>query len=463
MTIDRLLQPSVHGLTEGQLESARGLEELGLLREIEERNYVKCVSPEDDDYFEVKERGCDEEIDLSEVSAGNIPCPGCGRNIELFKKTRRSRLITHRDDGGVYSYVRDVIKQELDARASKINNGLRFLDTRLKPAFTVRHGANQTRFLIQFEYTSPEILDSIQVFNQPLVVVLVGNAVPQTTQYEQRGLTCVAASEIIKIGDSSADIEQLVSSARESKIPAGQLADKGIDLYSKHRSSYTWREFEHTVQHCFSASFETSRLLGGEESGEQVPEGVLSLDYEDSSHAYIWDAKYVQELGGNRGLSGEYENMAKHLVNFRRESNVKDIYDDLSGYLIISPSVSDSSMVRLAERIQRRLTENDDDWNGAVTHLQFDALVHIFQAVQSNRDGVQAKPRAFRKHVHRLFTKGNYHNPDPETYREADQRVFDVSTEDVDKIFREFIAPQEAETERVNIDGYLANIRSLDY
>ncbi|MFU1780186.1 hypothetical protein ACM16X_02265 [Haloarcula japonica] len=333
------------------------------------------------------------------------------------------------------------------------------MDERLSPAFKLSTTNWNVPVIIQFDYSDTEVLDSMQVFNGPVVVVLVGEAVPQKGEYDQREITCVTLSDIL---EGELNYTSLCKSAFQNKVPPKILAKTGIDLYKNNRSRYSWREFEHTVQHCFSAIFETSRLLGGEESGEQVPEGVLSLDYGEDSHAYIWDAKYVKEPDTSRSLSGEYENMSKHLVDFRKESNVKKIYDDVSGFLIVSPKVSGSSIVRLAERIQRRLAQNSDSWNGAVTHLRFESLIQLFEDVQSNRDDVQSKPLELRRHVHRLFTQSNYHEGDPEEYSQSDQRVFEVSIEDINLIFNKYITHQEPNSDRINIDGYLANIRSLD-
>lgn len=120
-------------------------------------------------------------------------------------------------------------------------------------------------------------------------------------------------------------------------------------IYAEEREGLSWREFEHCVQNILVHTFTTSRLLGGEESGVQVPDGVLTLNWDGTGQASIWDAKYAASSNVPRDLSGDYEDMAKHLVQFKRESNVRDVFDDVSGFLLVSPGIKDSSVVRLAE------------------------------------------------------------------------------------------------------------------
>lgn len=463
MSYNQLLQPSASKLTANQLEKARKLEKEGLIEDIAKHKYIKCVSQKDKDYFETKERGCDTTIDITDEESGFVSCTGCGRDIELRLKESHLRWSITRDNDGVYEYVRDELKSGVNGQASKIDNGLLYLDQRIKPAFNIRYQNVSARVIIVFEYISSEILDVIQIFNQPTIVVLVGNSVPQANQYSQRNIPYILISELIDEKSSEVDDRSVFSSAHEQRTPSDQLAKKGIRLYKTYRSRYTWREFEYTVQHCLSTCFETSKLLGGEESGEQVPEGILSLDYGTESNAYIWDAKYVNDPNKTRSLSNEYEDMAKHLTDFREESNVKDIYGDVAGFLVISPGIKGSSIVRLAERIQRRLAKNNREWSGAVTHLQFESLIRLFHLTTSDKYSVQSKPKEFRKHVDRMLTRSNYHDSDSEEYQTSDQRVFDVSTSDVEEIFQRYIAPQTPESEQINIDGYLANIQSLDY
>lgn len=60
------------------LETAKALQELGLIRVIE-RNYTRCVNTSDPDYHQLspEQRRCDGEIDLHQDV-----CPICGRQIE---------------------------------------------------------------------------------------------------------------------------------------------------------------------------------------------------------------------------------------------------------------------------------------------------------------------------------------------------------------------------------------------
>lgn len=149
---------------------------------------------------------------------------------------------------------------------------------------------------------------------------------------------------------------------------------------------------------------------------------MLTLNWDGTGQASIWDAKYAARSNVPRDLSGDYEDMAKHLVQFKRESNVRDVFDDVSGFLLVSPGIKDSSVVRLAERIQRRLEETGEQWGGPVVHVRFNALLRLLRRYRENGERIQEKPRELRRHTHRLFRNLDYHTVEPESYRKSDVR-----------------------------------------
>lgn len=462
MSIDRLLHSSTSSLTGAQVEKAEELAELDLIS-LSEQDYIYCVS-EDDDYFDVMDYDCQAEIGLSNDPDTYINCPKCGRSICLSKKTKRTKIYADRNLDGIYRFIRNRAKSDLNASVTKIDDGVRFLDTYIEPALKIKDGQSSAKILLHTKPEDLRILDTIRLFNGKTISILIGSATTQSQEFESRNLTYTQLSSLLPLGDKSIDFVPLFEKATNiTQDNPESLAEIGVKLYKQERDRFTWREFEHTVQWCLKYCYETSRLLGGEESGEQVPDGILSLDWGSDSEAYLWDAKYVQKPDDSRSISKDYEDMAKHLVQFRRESNVLDIFGDVSGFLIISPSVTSSSIARLAERIQQRLTEVGDNWNGAVVRLQFDALVSLFRYLQMNKFKIQEKDSEFRKQTHRLFCQTNYHEEEPEKFKESDHVVIDVSSEDIEKVFKNYIKYQQPEYDSINIEGYLANLRGIDF
>lgn len=470
ISADRVLQGNRTDVSPKTRERGRELEELGLCRVVE-TEYVHCVHPEDGDYDRVYDRDCDARIVLDGDEGRYTRCPECGREVLLPAKTRRTRTDIERSEEGVYDHVSDLVREALDTRAQKKDSGLKYLDHRVEPVLEASYETDPISFQFVFESVRPGVIDAMRVFDRNAVTILVGTATNTRSEFKDRNLAHLTLSDLV---DSDRD-EALreISDVATRVIERDRLSDAELKailsgrIYAEEREGLSWREFwrefEHCVQNILVHTFTTSRLLGGEESGAQVPDGVLTLNWDGAGQAYIWDAKYAAPSNVPRDLSGDYEDMAKHLVQLRRESNVRDVFDDVSGFLLVSPGIKDSSVVRLAERIQQRLEETGEQWGGPVVHVRFDALLRLLRRYRENGERIQEKPRELRRHTHRLFRNPDYHTVEPESYRKADARVFDVDSEDIDRTIRERIAPQEPEEDEINIEGYLANIDSLDF
>ncbi|MFU1780187.1 hypothetical protein ACM16X_02270 [Haloarcula japonica] len=93
MNVNQLLQESVYDIPRQKLDVAKELQEKGIIKNIQEKEYVYCVSPDDEDYFEVKDIGCNEKVEIEDSSNPNVTCPGCGRNIELRKKDTETQFV----------------------------------------------------------------------------------------------------------------------------------------------------------------------------------------------------------------------------------------------------------------------------------------------------------------------------------------------------------------------------------
>lgn len=467
---DRVLQGNLTDVGPKTRERGRELETLGLCQVVE-TEYVYCIHPEDGDYDRVYDRNCDASIVLDGDEDRYIRCPECGREVLLPAKTRRTQTDIERSEEGIYNHVSDLVREALDTRAQKKDSGLKYLDHRVEPVLDASYEADPVSFQFVFESPRLGVIDAMRVFDRNAVTILVGTATNTRSEFEDRNLAHLTLSDLV---DSDRD-EALreISDVATRVIERDRLSDAELKatlserIYTEEREELSWREFwrefEHCVQNILVYTFTTSRLLGGEESGKQVPDGVLTLNWDGTGQAYIWDAKYVAPSNVPRDLSGDYEDIAKHLVQFRRESNVRDVFDDVAGFLLVSPGIKDSSVVRLAERIQQRLEETGEQWGGPVVHVRFDALLRLLRRFRENGERVQEKPRELRRHTHRLFRNPDYHTDEPESYREADVRVFDVDSEDIDRTIRERIAPQKPEEDEINIEGYLANIDSLDF
>lgn len=467
---DRLLQGNLTNVSPAIQERGRELEELGLCRVLE-TEYIFCVHPADNDYDRVYDHDCDARIELDGDEGRSTRCQECGRDIILPDKERHTRIDIERSNDGVYDFLSDLAREALDTNVQKKYNGLKYLDCRIEPVMEFTPGAKPANIQLLFEPLPSEIIDAIRLFDRNTVTILVGTATNNLSEFDDRNLPYLESSELIDTDRETA--LQTISDVVAQVIGQDRLSDVGLKtdiskrLYSNVRQDLSWRnfwrEYEHCTQNILLHIFTTSRLLGGEESGVQVPDGILTLNWDNLGQAYIWDAKYAEPSNIPRDLSGDYEDIAKHLVQFRQESNVRDIFNDVAGFLLISPGITSSSVVRLAERIQQRLEENGDQWGGPVVHLRFEALLELYDIFRANNARVQEKPRELRRHTHRLFHNVGYHTTEPDEYQEADVNVIDVDTDDIQRMIQQRVEPQEIEEDEINIEGYLANINSLGF
>jgi hypothetical protein len=96
------------------------LEELGLVA-LAPRRYVKCVNPDDEDYWDVPDRSCPGEIELEPdvEDGGPYECPDCGRVVEypaVHKQVFEDLHVTVRQEG-VAGYLFAAL-EELDIVAA---------------------------------------------------------------------------------------------------------------------------------------------------------------------------------------------------------------------------------------------------------------------------------------------------------------------------------------------------------
>jgi ribosomal protein S27E len=458
------LQSGVRIASEHQYDQALALAEIGICT-VENHEYVKCVDPADDDYHQVCDRDCDAKTVVTDIAEQTTECSGCGRTIYIPHKNTHTVYCINRSERGSYDYVRDLVSSVVDSNVQRKDNGLRYLDTRFEFVMDLSYNGEDISIQLIFQNPGRGITDTIRLFDRSTISILVGSAVTARSMFEDRDLAYIPLIQLLNADESNMSeiITECIKSVsdtdmRSNKEQKGEISKR---LYTESRDMISWREFEYCVQSIFLYLFNTSSMLGGEETGEQVPDGVLSLSWNDSGNTYIWDAKYTENPP--RNLSGEYEDMSKHLVQFRRESNVVDVFGDVSGFLLISPGIRGSSVTRLAERIQQRLEETGDQWGGSVVHISFDSLLEIYNMYQSNFENIQQKTKEFNRHMHRLFNTPSYHAKEPDEYANADHSVFDVSPADIRAMVQSKIGPQEIEEDRVNLDGYMANISSLDY
>lgn len=466
--VNRLLQNHVTDINPEEQEKAEELAELGLCK-VKKTTFIDCVNTNDGDYDDVYGHDCDARIKIDSENEGVIQCPLCNRDILLSEKQSGTRIDVERLDSGVYRYVRDLVSDAFDASAQKKDNGLRYLNTRFEYVVESFFDGDMIDIQIIFNPVPMEVARTIRLIDKKTISVLVGTAVTAEAKFDELDLPYLRMGELVEAKDKETQIVNMAKKVMEKdRLSHSELkASISQRLYSSYRSELTWREYEHCVQSIFQYIFKTSRILGGEESGEQVPDGVLSLnwgkDRDKTGQAYIWDAKYVNPGNVPRDLSGDYEDMAKHLIQFRNESNVRELFSGVSGFLIVSPSVKESSMTRLAERIQQRLQETGNQWGGSIVHIKMDALLELYNKFKSNDEGLQQKPRSLKKHIHRLFQNPSYHRDEPSQYEEADVGVFDVSAADIEMMSKEKVGPQPVEEDEVDIEAYLVNIDSLDY
>ena len=435
----------------------------GSLR-IEKKEYLICVSPHDADYSEVRDRDCDEEIRIVEGQE-LYDCPGCGRLIHIDDKNPIPRPEFNLQTGELRDFIRSQIKS-IDGIEScqTIQGGRKYLGTQIEPILRARYGDQSVILPILTEDIATDILDSICIYNKPAVLILTGSSLHHCSRIQEHNIPSLSIGTLFDPEiESPVELKKLLDQALE-KFPehgSEHKATLAADLYQRRKKDLQPDDFEHCTQNLLKYILGTSKLIEGEIPGAEVPDGALTLNWENESSIYIWDAKFVTAWENpETELSGEYDKMYKHFTQFRSESDAR-AFGGLEGFILFSPAVKSAHVKRLAEIIEERSQSYGTPWSGYICHFRFDALLALFDSIKNNREDVLRKQNSFQRLLNRFLTNPTNHAHEPEEFTEAGYNLTDVSKEDIDRLFDHFLSAEDPEQREHNKKGYLRRLESL--
>lgn len=431
---------------------------------IEDYKYFKCVSQNDDDYSEVRDQDCDEEILVNEGQE-LYDCPGCGRLIHIDDKNVFSKPELHLDSRKLRDYVRDQVKSvEAVKSCQTIQDGRKYMGSQITPVLRVEYREDSTIVPILADDIGSDILDCICLYSEPTILILTGASLHHHSRIQGHNLPHVTIGSLF---DPEVELTAVLKQALDKAV--GEFPESGsehkaslsADLYRRRKEDLQPDDFEYCTQNILKYLLGTSKLIEGEVSGAEVPDGVLTLNWENESTIYIWDAKFVTAWDSpETELSGEYDKMYKHFAQFRSESDASS-FGGLHGFILFSPAVKLAHVKRLAEIIEERSQSYGEPWSGYICHFRFGALLSLFSSVKNNREDILQKQNSFQRLLNRFLVNPTNHAHEPEEFDEAGYNLVDISEEDVDRLFSHFLSAENPEQREHNKEGYLRRLESL--
>lgn len=428
---------------------------------LEESVRYQCVDPDDADYQFVHDKDCNVSFEVEEGTR-DTNCPGCDRHIDLSQKNGEPVHRLRFDEGKIRDYVRKSAKSldEVPRGRTKFRH---YISTDIDLVLNVEYGDEHVLMPLLFEDVSKNVIDCIFVYNEPVVIFLTGNSIRHKKRLEKYSIPYITFGELVGSESYSDVVRPPLENALE-KFPQRsieQKADVGVDLYERKKEEMTDDDFERIVQAVLKGILFTSVLYEEDVSGVEVPDGALTLSWEEGENIYVWDAKFVDNWEkGRTKLSGEYHKIKNHLHTFLRESDADD-FGGLAGFIIYSPQVKLSNLPTLKQRLEERGSKFNSEF-GTVCHFPMRSLLYLHELVDQNYQDVKNKQNSFRKHLHRLIADSSNHVHEPEEIKDA-KNVTDVSKEDIDRLFDYHLLHGKEEFEEPNKERYLRNLESVTF
>jgi len=428
---------------------------------LEESVRYQCVDPDDADYQFVHNKDCNTSFEVEE-GTGDTNCPDCDRHIDLSQKTGEPVHRIRFDEGNIRDYVRKSAK-ELDEVPRGRTKSRHYINTDLDLVLKMEYKDEHVLMPLIFEDVSVNVIDCMFVYNEPVVIFLTGNSIRHKKRLEKYNIPYITFGELVG-SESKSDVVRPVLENALEKFPQRsieQKADVGVDLYERKKEDLTDDDFERIVQAVLKDVLFTSVLYEEDVSGVEIPDGALTLSWEDGENIYVWDAKFVENWDkGETKLSGEHHKIKNHLDTFQSESDA-DEFGGLAGFVIFSPQVKLSNLPTLKQRLEERGFRFDSEF-GTVCHFPMRSLLYLHELMDQNHQDVKNKQNSFRKHLHRMISHSSNHAHEPEVLEDLD-RVTDVSKEDIDELFDYYLSHEKKEHEPPNKTRYLRNLESVTF
>ena len=427
-------------------------EENGLCRR-EKQRYVLCANPSDPDYEYIPDRNCMGEINLK---TENDVCPNCQRNVtEIPSKEILEKEILFLNKGGIRDFVRNSIKQEHNTAASTVKRKYCGRTTE----YVLELDSLDAKLFIFFKNSGRDYLRWCKIYDENPVLLLVDEALPLKKEAEAMRFPYFTLEDIFP------DITTTVQSALE-KGKTSTLTDRGLKGQLAHQigtnesilEEMKYDDFEHVVQSLLVGAIGNSQMLGATESGSGVPDGTLSLHFQNDDFLYMWDAKFVKYAMGEENkteLADEYDKIFRHLGDMENRRQVKKKFGGVQGIILFSPGIKEANIVRLAEFINERQLLNQEKWTGTICYFSFGALTTLYRMYVDNQFDVRMKEEAFRTVLHSYLSSKPKHGDDPKVIKESLFDCIHMSKEDVHEIYRR-LAMFEPEEEEFNVKQHMA-------
>lgn len=461
--LDSLLIPNKE-LTHIELEKVRELVEDELTNGevyLEESVRYQCVDPDDPDYQFVHSNGCDASFEVEEGTE-STNCTGCDRHIDLSQKDGDPVYRLRLDESKVRNYVRRSIKS-LDNVPKCRSKSRHYITTDIDPVLDITYNDGRVLMPLLFDDISRDVVDCIFMYNEPVTVFLTGNSIRHKKRLEKHNIPYITFGELVSSESSSELLKPILEDSIENfpHRSIEQKANAGIDLYERKKESLTDDDYERIVQAILKNILSTTVLYEEDVSGVEVPDGALTLSWEDDEEIYVWDAKFVENWDkGQTKLSGEHHKIKNHLHTFQRESDADD-YGGLAGFIIFSPQVKLSHLSTLKQRLEERGFRFNSEF-GTVCHFPMRSLLYLHELVDQDHQDVKSKQNSFRKYLHRMIANASNHAHEPEEIEGLDH-VTDISKEDIDKLFDYYLPTAGKEFEKPNKEGYLRSLESVTF
>lgn len=411
---------------------------------------------------------CDGEIPAEEFEGIDTQCPKCERTIQRSQTNSKEKEIVKIDEKQVYTTLRRKFK-EITGLKHGIKEKLNYREHEVEYRCKLSSKSGDLKHQVQvfFEPQPAELIECMRIYNYSILTILVGGAVRDRQTFDQYDLPYVTLGGVTEATDS--ELQHQLDSVGEERVrhidKRAEIADRWLTS-RRHLEAMNWYEFEHTVQALLDKLFIQSRLLGGTDTGEEVPDGVMGFTVNGRNHRFLWDAKYIKFDGSEsssrsphvpiaddekHSISSEYRKMADHAHQYMSDQNV-----NLDGFILISPRIPESQL----ETLQRKLTEfeHSRDWNGKTVYFTLDALVDLYRRYDRDKSGVSKKMGFLMKAITDRLTQSDLHTDSEEI--EKAENVIKFGVDDVEAIFNELSSIPE-EHEMPSYEVYVSRRRQI--
>jgi len=444
---DSILKEGKENLSSLELKRARELQSENLC-EIQKYQYIDCVDSEDNDYFDVTDPDCPGQIQIS-PSDNKCRCPVCGRDIYLSDKKLKEKTKITLDTSGIYTYVRDEVKNALDCSVGKKQNGLKYYNKRIEPVFEADTNSQSVSVHIIFEHIPRNIIKWLRIYDRSSILVLVDEGLSCSDELARLNIPYLTIGDIVD-DDSSETIksEYRKLTERGPLVEIEKRASLALEMCESDSvlENMGWSDFEHCVDSMLKYSVGTSHIYGGTEPGTGVPDGTLTLNWPDNNCLYMWDAKFV-DLTKNEetDLSDEYSKIFRHLTELNAKQQTEPIYNEIHGICLFSPGIAETSITRLAEFIQEQNLPSNAEWKGSICYFELNALSKMTQMKIENRSNIKQKMGKFESALYQYLSTPAKHSDEPEVIADSQYRAVHIGPKDIEEIF-EYLSDQSKET-----------------